>query len=74
MFNVPLSRNNSNISNTTGHNLTRENSTQSRGGNNRPDSREDQYSTVSSESRKIGRFELTSNHSDTRQNVADHSK
>lgn len=46
---LPLSRNNSNISSgTTTTALTRENSTHSRGGDN-------------SESRKIGRFELTSN-------------
>lgn len=62
---VPLSRNNSNISN-PGPVLTRENSNQSRG--NRP---EDQLSL---ESRKIGRFELTSNHGDLRQSVVDSSK
>lgn len=61
---VPLSRNNSNVSN-TGPVLTRENSSQTRG--NRPED-------PSSESRKIGRFELTSNHTDLRQSVVDSSK
>lgn len=69
---VPLSRNNSNISSVGNTGLTRSCSTQSKGGG-RSDSREDQYSTVSSESRKIGRFELTS-HSDLRHSVVDSSK
>lgn len=62
---APVSRSNSSSYNN--NNLTKEYSTK------RPESREDQYSTTTttSESRKIGRFELTS---DLRHSVVDSSK
>jgi hypothetical protein len=66
---APLSRNNSNVSSTTA--LTRENSTHSRGGSSGIARLDDSFT---SESRRIGRFELTSNESSRQQSIVENAK
>jgi hypothetical protein len=68
---VPLSRNNSNASSNAA--LTRENSTHSKGGGGGGVARLDD-SFISESSRKIGRFELTSNESSRQQSIVESAK